>query len=433
MSSAFAFLVAPLVSWLVVWVWWPWTLLLVVVGAAVFGTILPLICHFSIAPDAHAGRRMAGVYVANILGSGAGSLLTGFVLMEWLTLYQLSMLLVAVAAVTSALVWCIEKPVREPPTGVLVLVFCLLLPGVIAYTGLWERLQYRSDYDLGMRFARVIESRHGVIAVDTKGTIYGNGTYDGSLDTSLHEGSWLVRCYFLAALHPQPRRVLVIGVSGGAWTQVLAHHPQVEEVVGVEISDAYVRLIRDAPTVSSIMTNPKVKIVIDDGRRWLRHHPEERFDLIVMNTTHHWREFAGALLSREFLELAKGRLNEGGMVAWNCTESARAAKTGMTVFPHTLMAMNFCVASDAPLVPDKQRWRRALEEWSIDGRPVFDLTGEEGRGELEGVLAYADNEGEWDAEHRWRWMNRERMERRFGDAEIITDDNLGHEFAWGNW
>jgi hypothetical protein len=97
------------------------------------------------------------------------------------------------------------------------------------------------------------------------------------------------------------------------------------------------------------------------------------------------------------------------------------------------MAMNFCIASDSPLIVDKELWRRALENWSIDGKPVFDLAQEEGRGELDRVLAYADNEGPWDKEHLWRWMNRPRMEERFGNAAIITDDNLGHEFAWGNW
>jgi spermidine synthase len=153
----------------------------------------------------------------------------------------------------------------------------------------------------------------------------------------------------------------------------------------------------------------------------------------VMNTTHHWREFASALLSREFLKLAGSHLAEGGIIAWNCTESARAAATGMSVFPHTLMAMNFCVASHAPLVPDKERWRRNLAGWRIDGKPVLDVTMGDDKDELERVLAFVDNEGHWDEEHRWRWMNRARMEQLFGGAEVITDDNLGHEFAWGNW
>lgn len=430
-ANVAAFMVVPVASWLAMWIWWPWTLLAVMLAAAVLGTILPMLCHIAIPPDGDAGQRMAGIYLANIIGSGLGSLLTGFFFMEYLTLQWLCLLLFCIAQGLAMYVsWGSGRPVAvtAPIAGI------VLLGAFLGYAGLWERLQYLDKYQWGMQFVKTIESRHGVITVDSEGTIYGNSAYDGSLDVRLRDGSWLVRPYFIGALHPHPRRVLVIGVSGGAWTQILANYPTVEELVGVEISEPYFRLIRDSPTVSSLMTNPKVKLVVDDGRRWLKRNPTERFDLIVMNTTHHWREFASALLSREFLELAKGHLNEGGLVAWNCTESARAAKTGLTVFPHSVMLMNFFVGSPSPIVPDKARWRSVLEKWSIDGRPVFDLQTAEGREQLEKCVAFADNEGPWDSKvHFWRWMNRARMEERFGNAEIITDENLGHEFSWGNW
>jgi spermidine synthase len=433
-SNAAAFLVVPLVSWIVTYLWWPYTLVLVLACAALLGTVLPLLCHIVIPPDEHAGRALSGIYLSNIIGSGAGSLITGFVLMEHFELLWLTVALLVASCLLADRVGTGQCFVSLGGWKQRLAWSAVFATGIAGMIGLWERLQYGPKYQWGMRFAKVIESKHGVITVDTNGTIYGNGTYDGALDTSLHHGSWLVRPYFIAgALHPNPKRVLVIGVSGGAWTQILVNHPDVEEVIGVEISDAYLRLIRDSPSVSSLLGNSKVKLVVDDGRRWLRHHPDERFDLIVMNTTHHWREFASALLSREFLNLAGSHLRGGGIIAWNCTESARAAKTGMSVFPHTLMAMNFCVASHAPLVPDKDRWRRNLEKWRIDGKPVLDGATPEGSAEFERVLAYADNEGHWHAEHRWRWMNRARMEQLFGNAEIITDDNLGHEFAWGNW
>lgn len=427
-----AFLVVPLVSWLVMVAWWPWTLVIVMGAAAALGTILPLICHLAIPPDARAGQRMAGVYLANIIGSGLGSLLTGFVLMEWLPLVWLCTLLL-LGGVAIALYLRLRAGMSAqvyPASAVLLLIVPAIMLG---YAGLWERLHYRGDYKWGMQFARTIESRHGVILVDDKGTIYGNGAYDGSLDTFLKPDSWLVRPYYIAALHPKPRRVLVIGVSGGAWTQIIAHHPDVEEVIGVEISDPYLKLIHDSPSVASLHHNPKVKLVVDDGRRWLKRNPTERFDLIVMNTTHHWREFASALLSQEFLELAQSHLNEGGLVAWNTTESLRAAKTGLVVFPESIMLMNFFVGSEAPLTIDKDRWRALLEKWRIDGVPVFDLATQQGREDLEKCAAFPDHEGPWDRSHHWRWQKRSRTEARAGNAEVITDDNLGHEFDWANW
>jgi spermidine synthase len=427
-----AFLVVPLVSWLVMVAWWPWTLLIVMGAAAALGTILPLICHLAIPPDVRAGQRMAGVYLANIIGSGTGSLLTGFVLMEWLPLVWLcTLLLLGGVAISLSLRLRAGMSAQVYSTSAILL---LIVPAImLGYAGLWERLHYGGDYQWGMKFARAIESRHGVILVDEQGTIYGNGAYDGTLETFLKPDSWLVRPYYIAALHPKPKRVLVIGVSGGAWTQILAHHPDVEEVIGVEISEPYLRLINQSPSVSSLAHNPKVKLVIDDGRRWLKRNPHERFDLIMMNTTYHWREFASALLSREFLELARSHLKEGGIVAWNTTESLRAAKTGLVVFPESITLMNFFVGSNTPLVMDKTRWRSVLERWRIDDQPIFDVATAQGREDLEKCVSFADSEGPWERSHPWRWQNCARIEARVGNAEIITDDNLGHEFDWGNW
>ena len=54
--------------------------------------------------------------------------------------------------------------------------------------------------------------------------------------------------------------------------------------------------------------------------------------MIVMNTTHHWREFASALLSREFLTLAQAHLREGGIVGWNCTDQPEPRRPACPCF-----------------------------------------------------------------------------------------------------
>jgi hypothetical protein len=288
---------------------------------------------------------------------------------------------------------------------------------------LYERLQYKHDYNGTMRFADVIESRHGVITVDSNQCVYGNGAYDGVIATKLEPGSWLVRPYFLSAVRDKLENVLVIGVASGAWTQILANHPQVKHITAIELSEGYLQLIAKYPEVSSLLTNPKVEIVIDDGRRWLRRHPDTKFDAIVMNTTHHWREFASALLSKEFLTQIKAHLTPEGIAFWNCTDSPRAAKTGMDVFPHTLMVMNHCLASSAPLTPDRARWAKVLSQYQIDHKPLF-----ADDAALNAVLDFIQHEGLPVEGDKWKWMNQEHMRQSFGGAEIITDDNLGHEY-----
>src|SRR5205807_2715133 len=51
----------------------------------------------------------------------------------------------------------------------------------------------------------------------------------------------------------------------------------------------YLRLNQDTPVVASVLRNPKVTVITDDGRRWLRLNPGRQFDAIVSNTTFYFR------------------------------------------------------------------------------------------------------------------------------------------------
>jgi hypothetical protein len=381
------------------------------------GITFPLLCHAAIPPGKDTGSQLSRLYLANIIGSGAGSLLTGFVFMEWMSLQVLGWLLLAVS-------WFwVEGIARfQLPAKLRLQPLFMLLITLSPFQSFYERLQYKHEFKSGMRFAQTIESRHGVVTVDTSNAVYGNGAYDGMIGTRLEPKSWLVRPYFLSAVRERIENVLVIGVASGSWTQILVNHPQVKHATAIELSHGYLDLIRARPEVASLLTNPKLELVIDDGRRWLRQHPDARFDAIVMNTTHHWREFASALLSSEFLTEVKAHLTPDGIAFWNCTESPRAARAGMEVFPHTIMVMNHCLASNAPLEPNRDRWQKILADYRIDGQPVIAAD------QIEAMLDFLTQEALPGPGHMSRWCRREAMQSAWGNAKIITDDNLGHEY-----
>ncbi len=396
----------------------------VALAAFGLGTILPLLCHFTVAADKRTGFHVSLIYFANILGSGAGSLVTGFVLLDkWGSATTNMMLLIAGLIVAAALIW-VSRASTIIDRVAFGLSLCAVIFSPFLHHDLFPRLFFGTNYGPGARLDQVVETRHGVIMVDTNRLVYGNKLYDGTLQTKLRPGTGLIRPYFISAVHPRPTEVLVVGVSGGAWTQILAHNPHVEKVTAVEINAGYLEVIRQHAEVASLLSNLKVEIIIDDGRRWLQRHPERRFDVIAMNTTFHWREFASALLSQEYLTLVREHLKPGGLVMWNCTGSARAIRTGMAVFPHTLMVMNNCVGSMEPLVIDRARWRDVLERYEIDGERLFEPPA--GPDLLNEILTF----GETRKYVRAHWFMRERkqMEERYGKAVIITDDNLGEEY-----
>src|SRR5262249_6617527 len=156
---------------------------------------------------------------------------------------------------------------------------------------LYERLIYKNEFDGTQRFAQIVENKHGVLTVTQEGSVYGGGTYDGVVNVALQENekNRVVRAYVVGALHSTPRELLMVGLGSGSWAQVVANLPDIERMTVIEINPGYLEVVAAHPDVASLLRNPKVTVVIDDGRRWLQRHPDRRFDVIVMNTTMHWR------------------------------------------------------------------------------------------------------------------------------------------------
>ena len=126
-----------------------------------------------------------------------------------------------------------------------------------------------------------------------------------------------------------------------------------------------------AVSVAHVSVRGPVHIAIGSGRRWIARHPERRFDLIVMNTTYYWKNLSTRVLSREFLELVRSRLTEGGIVCFNSTGYESSFFTAARVFTHVTAIEDFVVAGDRPLdvIPDRLRAR--LSALRLDDAPVF--------------------------------------------------------------
>jgi spermidine synthase len=401
---------------------------LVAIAAGALGATFPLICHYGVAPDARAGSGLSYLYLANILGATAGSLFTGFILMDVLTTGQINAVLALAGLALSGGLALAARQKAVPLIATAISALGVILLSGPLFHGFYERLQYKDEFAKNDLFAEVVENRHGVITVSPSGAVYGGGMYDGVFNVDLmHDRNMIVRAFSLSAFHPNPKRVLMIGLASGSWAQVLAHHPQLEHMTIVEINPGYTELVAKYPEVSSLLTNPKIEIIIDDGRRWLNSNPDVRFDAVVMNTTWHWRAHSSSLLSLEFLQILRNHLNPGGMALYNTTDSDEVQRTACAAFPHVVRVINNVVVSDTPLMPDKERWRRVLVEYRINDKPVVDLTRQDHRDYLEHVLGMVDTitspRFEW-----WGMEVRSSILRRTEGVPIVTDDNMGTEW-----
>jgi spermidine synthase/predicted MFS family arabinose efflux permease len=408
-------------------------ILMVYLVARFWGSLLPYLAEVSIACDSRAGMRTAMLYLANILGSAAGSVLTGFVLMNYLGLVAIdATLALAGIGCVLLLVVTVDIPLREKrQRAALAAVFGIVAAIAIPRLSgdVLENLQAK-EVSGANSFTEVVENRSGIITVVDHSIVFGNGMYDGRFNTDLvHDINGIVRPFALSLFHPAPRDVLMIGLATGSWAQVLANNPDVASLTIVEINPGYLTLIAHAPEVASVLNNPKVKIIIDDGRRWLRAHPNRHFDAVVSNTTWYFRASVTNLLSVEFLDLVRHHLNPGGIFFYNTTSSDRVQRTACLTFAQGARFTNHMVVSDTPIAWDFQRWRRTLASYRIDGRPVFDPARDQDRAELGRLVSWQSSLAPGSAHTLDRPIEpcADVLARTAGKL-AVTDDNMGSEW-----
>lgn len=407
--------------------------LYLLVTAIALGVPFPLLAHIGIRADKMSGQKISSMYMSNIAGATFGSILTGFVFMDHLPTQTIA-LLIAVCGllVASTLVDREWRHRRATQIALSILGLTFIFSNPALSRGNYERFQAIRNYS-GETFKQIIETKSGVITVTDNDRVYGGGVYDGLFNIDLiNDNNGIIRPYILSAFHPEPKRVLMIGLATGSWAQVVAHHPSLEKLVVVEINPGYIEVVAGNSTVSSLLSSEKVDIVIDDGRRYMQRNAHEKFDLIIMNTTFHWRAYAANLLSQDFLNIVLSRLNPGGIAFYNSTNSMNVQKTGATACPNSLRFQNHMLCSKDEIVADVSRLEAVLWSYEIEGVTQHDRNNAQHRLRIAEVVEMFDPSRygfnaaldflTYPLEHSQSILE------RTGENFIITDDNMGDEW-----
>ncbi len=338
------------------------------------GGLFPLLCQMGVSHSQgkQAGVAVSWIYFLNIVGATLGSLITGFILFD---AFALPWNVIIISALIVGLLMFLP---RAPSFSRYALAAAAIM-GMIGlqpffYKDIIGKLQGVPEMIASPKY--VNETRHGIITVfeDKDGDmIFGNGAYDGRFNIDpARDSNGITRVYMLAALHPKPERVLEMGMSAASATKVITMYRPLQQLRTVEINPGYADVIAHYPEIDSALHHPKMKLTIDDGRRWLLNHPDERFDVITMNTIYYWRNNATHLLSREFLEICKRHLNPGGIIYYNTTGARDSAYTVAHLFKHVVRVHNFVAASDSPFnLTPAQKKKNLLAFIGDNGKPVF--------------------------------------------------------------
>jgi spermidine synthase (EC 2.5.1.16)/spermine synthase (EC 2.5.1.22) len=134
--------------------------------------------------------------------------------------------------------------------------------------------------------------------------------------------------------HPNPRKVLILGGGEGATAREVLKHRSVEEVVMVDIDEDVIKISKEyLPEMNQgVFENPKLKLVIDDGRKFVS-NTKDKYDAIILDLTDPLEGGPSYLLyTVEFYNILKDRLNENGIIVTQATSTFYALRTFATVY-----------------------------------------------------------------------------------------------------
>jgi spermidine synthase len=366
------------------------------------------------------GKHFSGVYCCNVMGAALGPLLFGYVLLGFMTTQQ-ALILISTLCFSLALLFFYFSTMDKRFIALAASVLGLaLLVGTCVAPENWLLNAVNSKPQ--MPAIKIFETRQGIVTIHQQAQggdmVMGGNIYDGTANLDLEVNSnGLNRPLLMTALHKKPRRVLMVGLSIGSWLALVREFPGVEHIDVVEINPGYLRAIENYPLQKAAIQDPRVKVHIQDARRWLKLNPDLRYDLIFMNTTYHWRNNITLLLSQEYLGILQAHMLSGAVLAFNGTGSIDALKTASVVFKYARRYSNFVYAADWDFtaLPQHPGALAHYQSLTISGQPAFPS----GTLVPEGFLSLPLVGIEHDVKIAGR------------KAEVITDYNMITEYRYG--
>lgn len=295
-------------------------------------------------PSDETSRRVGAFYSLNVLGAILGSMLAGFVLLPAIGTRN-SLIVVSALATSSSMALAWSQRATWPSFSYAVMALAPALFGLGAIDAV-------EPFDVAFaRFHRNEKLRWREEGVQTTVAVHDRGGnppmrimfLDGNHQANNSPGTAFIHHRIGALpvmLHPAPTTALVIGLGGGATPGAVARYHVDVDVV--ELSAAVVAGSAFFKDINfDLLSRPNVHLRVDDGRNFMM-MGRKKYDVITADIILPRHAGAGALYSKEYYELVRHSLAEGGLaMQWNeadsMTEYKLLLRTLVSVFPYTTL------------------------------------------------------------------------------------------------
>ena len=282
------------------------------------GATFPFAVRILATGEADAAPASARVYAWNTFGAIVGAAVAGFVLIPLLKYegaIQMAVILNAALAVAASLLVLQHRYRTAVAAGVGLIAIALVyrpeLPEQVLRTSPMTdygqgEIRY---YEVGRSATVLVLEEDGFLNLRTNGLPEASTNLRGAPPYQ-HNQHLLSTVPVLA--RPDTRDMLIIGFGGGVAVEGVP--PSVEAVDVVELEPKVIeanRILSEERAIDPLQ-DPRVQVFINDARSAMR-LTSKRYDAIVSQPSHPWTAGASHLYTHEFMQLAKDRLNPGGV------------------------------------------------------------------------------------------------------------------------
>ncbi|HWW62428.1 MAG TPA: fused MFS/spermidine synthase [Thermoanaerobaculia bacterium] len=337
------------------------TSVLFAIPAFLFASISPIAIRLFATTTGESGSTAGSISAFSTFGSIAGSVLTAFVLIDWLASITRTVIFIAIASCMTA---AMLLPVRRLRVALAASVVLIVIPtaafiqsarndrAMLAPVGGW-RVLYTGD-----------SAYHHIIVRELAGK-QRNLSFDAAVQSRMPLAdpygaghAYTDAMHIARLMRPALRRILVIGLGGGTTPKQFVRYYDDTVVDVVDIDPLVVDVAR---RYFFVEPSERLRIHLADGRTFVR-DSRERWDLIIIDaatTSRYGSTIPPHLVTREFLTEVASHLERGGVLHFHCafgTTKLMPAleKTIGAVFASVLVTRNEILASDVALITTKE-------------------------------------------------------------------------------
>ena len=301
---------------------------LMLIPTVLLGMNFPILIRMVSGGFENIGKGTGQVYAFNTLGAIIGSLLAGFVFLPFLkTAYSL-VFICSLNLLTALLLFCtgeyLTSAIRKGLTAVFASIIIFInfsipqdiLQSFFLRDGVAQRdTKKLLFFDEGLTATvSVFEDNYGILDPTAKRLVT-NGI---SMSASNYIASRYMKllAHIPILLSDDPKNVLVICYGTGQTTGTAGIHPLVDSVDSVELSASVVNAsyVFKKENYDAVNNKPKVNIIFQDGRNHLL-TTQKFYDVVTGEPPPPRTAFTVNLYTKDYYELIKKRLNDGGIVA----------------------------------------------------------------------------------------------------------------------